>query len=257
MNAVTLKNIKHLRGVPLFKLLPDDVLVELAEKVVTREWNKDEVLFPKGAPGDSMYVLFRGWVKIVTTDNKGDELVLNHCGPGESIGDVALIDGEPRSAGVVALVPVKALELKRDVFLDVFNRQPALALGMMRSLTAKIRLSTIYIEKAIEWSHRVANGDYSFMDQLNAEHETVVTMSRSDEARVGEFLAAFFRMVEGVKKREDTLKQQVVELTIKIDEARRKQEVDELTESSFFQNLKSASQKLRRQRSKGHDTSKS
>jgi CRP-like cAMP-binding protein len=241
----TVKNVRRLQSVSLFNSLPTDVLLELAEKVESCTWEKDGVLARKGEEGDSLYVLYSGWVKVTTTDAKGDEVVLNHCGPGEVIGEVALIDGGVHPANAIALVPVKALALKREVFLELANRQPILSLGMMRGLSGKIRLFTTYIEKAIEWSQYIANGDYSFMEQLNTEHRTIVTMSRPDEARVGEFLAAFFRMAEGVKQREDTLKQQVQELTIKFDAARREREVDELTQTDFFKRLQTASGRLR------------
>ncbi len=242
------KNISRLRHVPLFQHLPDEALAELAENVTPVHWEKDTVVYRKGDPGDSLFIILGGWVKIVTEDARGEELVLNHCGPGQAIGDVALIDGEPRSASVVALLPVNALELTRDAFIDALTRQPQLGFHIMRGLSARIRLSTTYIEKAIEWSHAVGQGDYSFMEQLDAEHKTVVTMSRSDEARVGEFLSAFFRMVEGVKAREDELRAQLRQLTIQIDEDRRKRDVEEIKKSDFFQGLKSATQRLRKQR---------
>ena len=246
------KNVRRLQSVTLFNALPLEVLLELAEKVESCTWEKDDVLARKGEPGDSLYVIYSGWVKVTTTDAKGDEVVLNHCGPGEVIGEVALIDGGVHPASAIALLPVRALELKREVFLELANRQPMLSLGMMRGLSAKIRLFTTYIEKAIGWSQSIANGDYTFMDQINSEHRTIVTMSRPDEARVGEFLAAFFRMAEGVKQREETLKQQVQELTIKFDEARRKREVDELTQTDFFKRLQTATGRLRH--TKGEDT---
>jgi CRP-like cAMP-binding protein len=239
------KNIRRLQSVSLFSTLPKDVLLELAEKVESCAWQKDEFLAHKGEPGDSLYVIYSGWVKVTTTDSKGDEVVLNHCGPGDVIGEVALIDEGVQPANAIALVPVKALALKREVFLELANRQPMLALGMMRGLSAKIRLFTTYIEKAIEWSQCIANGDYSFMAQLDTEHRTIVTMSRPDEARVGEFLAAFFRMAEGVKQREESLKQQVQDLTIKFDAARRQREVDELTQTDFFKRLQTAAGRLR------------
>jgi CRP/FNR family cyclic AMP-dependent transcriptional regulator len=244
--ADIINNIKRLRSVTLFKDIPVDVLTELAKKVEKRTWEKDEILINKGDPGGSLYVLYSGWVKLVVVEANGEELVLNHCGPGETIGDVALIDGGVHPTGVVALVPIKALELKRDEFLQMINQQPSMAIGILRGLSAKIRLFTTYIEKAIEWSNRVAKGDYTFMDQLDAEHRTIVTMSRPDEARVGEFLAAFFRMAEGVKQREEFLKQQVQELIIKFDEAKRQREVEELTESDFFKKLKSATGRFRK-----------
>lgn len=246
-----LKNVRRLQSVTLFKSLPTEALLELSDKVEKRTWEKDQILAGKGDPCDALYVIYGGWVKLVTTDAKGDEVVLNHCGPGEVIGDVALIDEGLHPAGVIALMPVKALELKREVFQDLIKRQPAMALGVMRGLASKIRLFTTYIEQAIEWSHRIANGDYGFMDQLGEEHRTIVTMSRPDEARVSEFLAAFFRMAEGVKQREETLKRQVIELTIQIDEARRERDVEELTQTSFFKRLKSATDRNRRIDGKG------
>jgi CRP-like cAMP-binding protein len=238
---------KRLKNVDLFRHLPEDVLGELVLKSQTCEYESDLVLFRKGELGDAIYVILSGWVKVVTEDAQGEELVLNHCGPGEAVGEVSLLDGEPRSASVVTLMPVKAMVLKRDAFMDVLEQHPLLGMSIMRGLTAKIRLSTTYIEKAIEWSHRVAQGDYhSAIDQINSEQSIVVTRSRSDEARVGEFLSAFFRMIEGVRKREEDLKRQVQELTIQVDQARREQEVNELMQTPFYKKLKTARGKIRR-----------
>lgn len=248
MENELVKNIRRLRNASFFKPLSDEMLVELAEQVETVELPKDYLLFSKGDPGDSLYIILQGWVKIVTEGSNGEELVLNHCGPGEAIGDVGLIDGEPRTAGVVTLSPMKAIYLKREVFQDILERQPLLALGVMRGMSSKIRFLTTYIEKAIDWSQCVARGDYGFMEQLDSEHSTIVTMSRQDEERVGEFLSAFYRMVQGVKEREDELKQQVQALSIKIDEVRRQQEVEQLTDSDFFKRLKSTTDRLRRSR---------
>ena len=60
--------------------------------------------------------------------------------------------------------------------------------------------------------------------------------------------AAFFRLVEGVKGREENLKQQLRQLSIEIDESKRAQEVEKLTESTFFTNLKSTARQIRQQR---------
>ncbi|MBN2145766.1 MAG: cyclic nucleotide-binding domain-containing protein [Anaerolineales bacterium] len=240
--------IRRLKTVDYFKQSPDAVLVDLAQRVEMVEIPAQTRLFNKGDAGDSLYVIVSGWVKVVTVNAEGEELVLNHCGPGEAVGEVALIDGEPRTAGVVTLMPLKAIVLRRQAFLDVLDHHPAMALGVMQGLSGKIRLSTTYIEKAIEWSQHVAEGDYGFaMEQINAEHPTVVTRTRSDEARVAEFLSAFFKMVEGVKKREEELKSQVQELIIQVDEARRKQEVETVKQSDMFKRLKSARDKFRQQ----------
>ena len=239
---------KYLKKLPLFQGLPEDMLIDMAAGVTSRKLVKDEVLFQRGGPGDSLAVVRTGWVKITTVDGDGDELVLNHCGPSEVIGEMALIDGEPRSASVIALSPVEALELKRDTFMEALHKQPLLAVDVMRNLSGRIRYATTYIEKAIEWSHRIAEGDYSFaMNQIQTVQSTMIR-EKSDEARAGLLLSAFFEMVQGVQEREENLKQQLRELSIEVDETKRKEEFENLTESTFFNNLKSAAQKMREER---------
>lgn len=240
--------IQRLKTVDFFHDMPDEALENLAKQVEWIELKEGTTLFSKGDPGDSLYLIVSGWVKVVTTNQDGEELVLNHVGPGEVVGEVSLIDGEPRSAGVVTLTPFKAMILRRDVFLAELVGHPRLALGVMKGLAGKIRLSTTYIEKAIDWSQNVARGDYHFaIGKIQAEHPLVVTRSHSDEARVAEFLAAFSRMIEQVRQREENLKRQVQELTIQIDEVRRQQEVEALTQSDLFKRLKAAREKFRRQ----------
>ncbi|MCI0393666.1 MAG: cyclic nucleotide-binding domain-containing protein [Chloroflexi bacterium] len=241
--------IRYLKKLPLFQGMPEPVIVDMAQEVTVRKLAKDEVLFRKGDPGDALYMIRTGWVKIVTEDNDGDELVLNHSGPTEVIGEMAVIDGEPRSAGVVALTPVDILELKRETFMSALRKQPLLALDIMRNLSARMRYATTYIEKAIEWSHRIAEGDYGFaIDQIQTERSTIVDTRQANEARARELLSAFFEMVEGVKAREENLMQQLQQLSIEIDDKKRQQEFENLTESTFFTNLKSAAIKLRQQR---------
>ena len=240
---------RYLRKLRLFQNIPDDVLAEMATTVERRHLAKDEILFRKGDPGASVYIVRTGWVKIVTEDKDGHELVLNHAGPAEVVGEMSLIDQEPRSAGVIALSPVEVLELKRGAFLNMLDKYPPLALDVMRNLARRVRFATTYIEQAIALSHRIAEGDYSFaMDQIQNVQSTIVDTRKEADVRANEMLSAFFRLVEGVKAREDSLKQQLRQLSIEIDESKRVQEVEKLTESTFFTNLKSAAQQLRQQR---------
>lgn len=242
--------IKYLQKLPLFDGLPDEIIVDMASEVSTQKLVKDDVLFSRGGPGESLFIIRTGWVKITTVDGDGDELVLNHCGPSEVIGEMALIDKEPRSASVVALSPVEVIELKRNTFMEALHKQPLLAVDVMRNLSGRIRYATTYIEKAIEWSHRIAEGDYGFaMSQIQNVQSTMIR-EKSDEARAGQLLSAFFEMVRGVQEREENLKQQLRELSIEVDETKRKQEFESLTESTFFSNLKSAAQRMREERDK-------
>jgi CRP-like cAMP-binding protein len=243
-----LKNtVEELRKIPFIHGLPDQAIAELAQQVQHRRLEKGQVLFRKGEPGASLYLIRSGWVKIVTENHEGGELVLNHCGPGEVVGEMSLIDQEPRSAGVVTLSPVEVLELKRETFMEVLSQQPLLALDVMRNFSARMRFATTYIEKAIEWSHRIAEGDYHFTLEEIVSESGVVDRTKADETRAAELLAAFFHMAEVVRDREETLKQQLQDLTIEIDEAKRRRSFEQVAQSDFFKDLRSTVRQMRQQ----------
>jgi CRP-like cAMP-binding protein len=236
--------IKHLKKAFLFQGLPDEILEALAQKMIHRKLASNEVLFRLGDQGDSLYVIDEGWVKIVREDSQGNEVVLNRCGPGEAIGEMSLLDQEPRSAGVVAISDAGVLELKSEGFFELIDQRPDVALTLIRSISSRLRFSGAYVQKVIEWSKKIAEGDYSFIEQQS----DMTIQAVSDEDKAGQLLSAFFQMVRGVKAREENLKRQVEKLTLQIDEARRKQEFEELTGTDFYANLKAQAQKIRQQR---------
>ncbi len=237
----------QLQKTAIFENVTDDVLADVAIKASTRKLVKDEVLMRKGETGDSLFMIHDGWVKIVTEDSKGDELILNKCGPGETIGEMALLDGSPRSATVIALSDAEVLELKKDVFEDILEQRSDVSLAIIRSYSDRLRFATTYIEKAIDWSQKTAEGDYSFVEQTLP----LVDSAGSDTDKAAQLLSAFFAMVRKVKEREDGLKQKLEKLTFEIDQARRKQEFEEITSTEFYANLKEQAKALRQKRAQG------
>ena len=242
---MTDETIQQLKKTFLFNGLPDDVLGTLSNSIIHHQLPKDKTLFRKGDAGDSLFMIGEGWVKIVTDDALGSQLTLNQCGPGEAIGEMSLFDQAPRSAGVVALSDVTLLELKRDALLKILDQRPDVALLVIRGISSRLRGSTTYIEKAIEWSNKICEGDFSFTEQTQSRD---LLGDATQEDRAKQFLSEFFKMARNVREREEKLKQQVVKLTLQIDETRRKQEFEELTSSDFFANLKDQAKKLREQR---------
>ena len=242
------ETITQLKKSFLFEGLPDDALKALAEKVSSQTLKKDEKLFEKGDVGDALYMIDEGLLNIVTEDKQGGTLILNQCGPGETIGEMALFDKEPRSASVVAKTDAHILALKQDAFFDLLEENPKAAQILIRSISSRLRFATTYIEKAIQWSGRIAKGDYS-----SAMEEIQISQSETDdevsnEAKADQMLSAFFQMVEELQARENELKQEIKKLNFQIDQTRRKEEFEELTGSEFYTDLKSQAQKLRQQR---------
>ncbi len=230
---------KSLKRCELFYNLPDEVIASLSEQVEPIALNKGEVLFKKGDPGDGLYILQEGWVKMVGSDQDGNEVIFNQEGPGAVFGEMAVIDKEPRSAGVIALNEVHLLKLSQQAFQEIMAQHPILGIELSRTMSQRLRLATTYIELAIEWSKEIAEGNYEFVEQqAQSEGATVYTTSRSDRERATRFLGTFFKMAADVRAREEHLKQELIELKVVIDQQRRKQDVEKFSNSEFFKNLR-------------------
>lgn len=240
------KILHQLKKINWFADLPDTFFTELVQKVHTRVLTKDEVLFNKGDEGNSLFIINTGRVKIVTRDSRDNEVILNQIKAGEVIGEMALLDFEPRSAGVVAMEETSVMELSREDFMEILSRQPDLALSVIRSLIARLRHNTSYIEQITEMSRKVARGDYSFMNEPSSAQTEEDKNSTSDT--LGLLMAEFIAMVRGVREREEELKEQLLKLGFQIDETKRKQEVEEITNTDFYASLKRQAQYLRAQR---------
>lgn len=237
--------LQNIRKTDFFKELSEDASVAVAEKASLRKFSEGDALMRKGDPADSFFVILEGHLKIVTTGAKGEEIIINKVGPGESIGELALVDDRPRSAGVIALDDVEALELTKEAFFDLLNHRLDVSLGIMRGFSNRLRFSTTYIEKVIDWSQKTAEGDYSFMDQT----QPITNRAGSDDDKAAQLLSAFYSMVRKVKAREETLKQELERLTFEIDQERRKKEFDEITNTEFYAKLKEQAKSLRQKRS--------
>ena len=239
--------LNKIRETDFFKELSEDASAAVVEKAEVRKFAMGDAMMRKGDPADSFFVILQGHLKIVTTDAKGDEIIINKVGPGESIGELALVDDRPRSAGVIALDDVEALELTKEAFFDLLDQRLDVSLGIMRGFSNRLRFSTTYIEKVIDWSQKTAEGDYSFLEQTQPITNTV----GSDEAKAAQLLSAFYSMVRKVKAREENLKQELERLTFEIDQERRKREFEEITGTEFYSKLKEQARSLRQKRNSG------
>ncbi len=239
----------QLKNCFLFQGLSDDALAAVAQKASIHDLSEGQVLMRRGEAGNSLFLVNEGWFKIVTEDTKGGELIINKTAPGDTIGEMALLDEAPRSATAIALTPARVLELKKDAFHEILDQRPDVALTIIRGLSARLRFSTTYIEKAIDWSQKIAAGDYDFIENT----QQTPRKASNDDDKAAQLLSAFFQMVRSVKAREDDLKQQLEQLTLEIDEARRKQEVEEIINTDFYADLKERARKLRAQRAASQD----
>lgn len=135
--------IDVLRKVELFEHLTEEQLQLLARQSREVAFRKHAILMTEGDIGETMYVMLTGLAKVFVSDDDGRELVLYELGPGEVIGDIALLDDEPRSATVSTQEKSTALMIGKSAFLDCLRQSPEMGINIIRSLTRRLRRATL------------------------------------------------------------------------------------------------------------------
>jgi len=116
-----------------------------------KTYQRSEIIFKENSCGKEMYILRSGKVKIVLQDEKGEAEVTTLEQPGEFFGEMALIDGSPRSATAIADEHNTELEvLDRDDFLEMIKEHPEFALNIMHELSNRVRLGNVLYLEVIE-----------------------------------------------------------------------------------------------------------
>jgi CRP/FNR family transcriptional regulator/CRP/FNR family cyclic AMP-dependent transcriptional regulator len=138
-----------LQRLPLFAGLSEESATLLEGAIQKRSFRRGEVIFHKGDPGASMYLIVEGQVKIVLPSDAGEEALLGVLDKGDFFGELSLIDGQPRSATIVASEPTDTIMLHRDDFLKVIQSSPTVAVDMLRVLARRLRETDEFVEDAI------------------------------------------------------------------------------------------------------------
>lgn len=127
------------RACKLFRDTPAPVVDALAQAAQTRNWNDGAVLFQRGDPGDYLLVVQSGGLRLSLTTPQGQELTLGHAGPGDIVGELAVVDDQPRSADATAVGALTAQVLTRPNFMAVADAHPDIYKAMLRHLAGMLR----------------------------------------------------------------------------------------------------------------------
>jgi len=138
-----------LRSSALLRDLPPEALQEIGQYIRIATFKAGEVVFRKGEPGRGLMTLVRGRVKITTRLANGRQAVLNVAKPGELFGEIALIDGGPRTADAVVVEDATVLVLDRRDFLPFLEHNPQVSIKLLNVLCDRIRQSTVMTEDAL------------------------------------------------------------------------------------------------------------
>jgi CRP/FNR family cyclic AMP-dependent transcriptional regulator len=133
-----------LATVPLFSSLTGDQLAAVAVRLKRRQFEERDVIIRQDDPGDAMFVLVSGRVKVSVQEGEG-ETILAVLGAGDCFGELALVDGERRSADVVAVEPTEVLILSTQDFQDSVREMPGIAFGLLREMAGRLRRSNQWV----------------------------------------------------------------------------------------------------------------
>lgn len=140
--------IEALRRCALFAKVDDAILELCAGSLRIRRYRKNETIFHQGDPGDSLYIIESGSVKIVLPSPEGEEgAIIATLARGDFFGELALLDGAPHSATAVAIEPAEALVLRRDRFEELVETEPQLRRALFSGLVTELRRLTGHVEE--------------------------------------------------------------------------------------------------------------
>jgi CRP/FNR family cyclic AMP-dependent transcriptional regulator len=134
--------VPALRRTELFASADPDRLARLAARAFVRRFATGQVVFTEGEPSDHLYVVRTGRLRVLVTSPRGDELTLSVLGPGDTMGELSIIDGAARSASAEAVEATELLTLPAADVRAAFEADPALLLAVAGELAGIVRRLT-------------------------------------------------------------------------------------------------------------------
>jgi CRP-like cAMP-binding protein len=171
----------------LFRGLPRETRARIAALATRRQYEEGVVIFMRGDPGDSLCGVATGRVRISASGPGGKEVFLNIMEPGDAFGEIALLDGSPRTATATAMARTELIVIPRDAFWRLLQSQPQLAAHLIQLLCKRVRWTAELMEDTALLSvpARLAKRLLSLASSLGREVQdgTKLTLSQVELAR--------------------------------------------------------------------------
>ena len=138
-----------LRQHPIFRDLNAAALDQLCKYANSRTYKRGATIFSKGDPGNSLFAVNSGTVRIGVSSADGREAMFNQISPGEIFGEIALLDGHERTADAIAATDCELLVVDRREFMPFLQSQPVLAAKIIELLCTRLRWISDHVEQVI------------------------------------------------------------------------------------------------------------
>lgn len=180
--------IDVLRGIPMFQHLAPEDLAGLAGLLRERRFPKGAIIVTQGDPGDALFLIGEGQVKVAVFAEDGREVILSVLAAGGFFGEMALLDDQPRSAHVIAMSDSALLQLRRDDFRTRLRASPELGIALLRELSRRLRRAdeTIAGMALLDVNGRIAN----LLLEFAREEDGVRITRKLTHATIGQMVGA-------------------------------------------------------------------
>lgn len=133
----TVEKVLFLKGVELFSQIPGEDLSQIGQIADEVEFEREALIIDEGELGDSMFLVISGQVRV----HQGDKEIAV-LGERQVVGEMAVLDSEPRSASVTAFSDVTLLRILQEDFSDILTEKPEIALNIIKVLSRRLRNTT-------------------------------------------------------------------------------------------------------------------
>ena len=158
-----------LSGIGIFKALASPDLLRLTSLFRTKSFGPNETIFVQGDEGQGLYLIRSGRIKICTNDRQGNELIFTYLSSGDILGEIAILDGLPRSATAIAITHTNTFYLDRYDFLEFLKTSPQACIDIIISLCNSLRRVSTHLEEV------------SFLDVSGRIARNLISMSSKEE----------------------------------------------------------------------------
>jgi len=236
--------VAALRTTTIFMALSDEALEEVAKLVRFQSLAVGEQLFARGDPGDCMYILVKGRVRV-----HDGQRVLNDLWAGAVVGEMAILDHSTRVASVTAVEPTELLRLDEAPFQALMAMEPKIGFAIINILCQYVRSRLRDMAQDFVYLQHIGRMTTAAVELENNRYDAASIADLTERYDpLGQLARAFQHMAAEVMTREAALRQQVEALIIEIDQAKKERQVAEITETDYFRRLQEKVVRLRGRR---------
>ena len=171
-------DIDFLKSVNIFSDLSDSELKSIQELCKTRKYPKNSMIILEEEMGDVVFIVMSGTVKITRVNDEGKEVILAMLGSGEVFGEMAILDGESRSANALSQENCEVITINREDFLNLLKTNNKVSLNLMTEFAIRLRKSDQQIEALSldDAEHRIGVSILNLAEELGVIRQGVVTV---------------------------------------------------------------------------------